>query len=133
MGAHTIENNSSSTVVYFDAFANDYLSNLLPALVSALSERVPSQKKVLIGNVMIAAIKLAEPLTRIGLAVVTTGMSEAMGAISSTAINAVGGERATAIETFWKEEIGWRTAMEEFQKALMALAEPKDTDKNGSK
>jgi len=82
---------------------------------------------------MIAAIKLAEPLTRIGLAVVTTGMSEAMGAISSTAINAVGGERATAIETFWKEEIGWRTAMEEFQKALMALAEPKDTDKNGSK
>ncbi len=54
---------------------------------------------------MIAAIKLAKPLTRIGLAVVTTGMSEAMGAISSTAINAVGGERATAIETFWKEEI----------------------------
>jgi hypothetical protein len=132
VGAHTIENNSSSTVVYFDAFANDYLSDPLPALVSALSERVPSQKKVLIGNVMNAAIKLAKPLTRIGLAVATTGMSEAAGAISSTAINAVGGESATAIEAFWKKETGRRTAMEEFQKALMALAEPKHTDKTGS-
>lgn len=132
VGAHTIENNSSSTVVYFDAFANDYLSDPLPALVSALSERVPSQKKVLIGNVMNAAIKLAKPLTRIGLAVATTGMSEAVGAISSTAINAVGGESATAIEAFWKEETGRRTAMEEFQKALMALAEPKNPDETGS-
>ncbi len=67
VGAHTIENGSNATTVYFDAFANDYVSDPLPALVSALAERLPEEDAETLQRVKSAAFKLAKPLARIGV------------------------------------------------------------------
>lgn len=132
VGAHTIENSSSATTVYFDAFAHDYLNDPLPALVSALTERLPDDNEAKAARVKAAAFKLAKPLARIGLAVATFGATEALGDLGDAVAEAASSEGSASLEKYWEEEIGRRKAMTEFKKALSALVVPAVEGNKGS-
>ena len=45
VGAHKMQNSGKALTIYFDAFAHDYLSDPLIALVGALSKRLPKSEK----------------------------------------------------------------------------------------
>lgn len=132
VGAHTLENDSNATTVYFDAFSHDYLNDPLPALVSALTDRLPDSNKDKIERVKKAAFKLVKPLARIGLAVATFGATEALNDLGDAAVAAVRDESADALDKYWREETGRREAMFEFRNALEALAEASLEDSDGS-
>ena len=121
VGAHTLDNEGTAKTVYFDAFANDYLSDPLPALVSALSERFPKADENTLKRVKVAAFKLAKPFARIGLAMATFGATEALSPVGDAAVNALNDEASRALENYWSQEDGRRGAMEEFRSALTAL------------
>ena len=113
---HHHKNNESSTVVYFDAFAHDYLSDPLPALVSALAKNTTDRN---IQRIKKIAFKLTKTLTRVGMRVVATnGTSEIIGA----GIKAIGPELEKNIDEYWKVEKGKAAAMEQFKDALKSLA-----------
>ncbi len=132
IGAHTVENGSTATTVYFDAFAHDYLGDPLPALVSALAERFPSGNEGNVQKVKAAAFKLAKPLTRVGLAIATFGATEALGDLGDAVAEAVSGETAAGFEKFWEKESGRRAAMDEFKSALETLTAPSTENGTGS-
>lgn len=126
VGAHTIENGSNATTVYFDAFANDYVSDPLPALVSALAERLPEEDGETLQRVKLAAFKLAKPLARIGLSLATFGAMEAVGELGDAIVGAANGEIAAGMEKYWEDEVGKRAAMNEFRNAIETLVAPED-------
>jgi len=95
VGAHTEENGGSATTIYFDAFAHDYLSDPLPALVSALSERVPSSSAPRVDKLKKAAFKLVRPLARAGLAAATYGASEAFNGAGDVIAESLGRDQVS--------------------------------------
>lgn len=129
VGAHSVENGSDATTIYFDAFAHDYLNDPLPALVSALADRLPSSSKKKVDKVKAAAFKLAKPIARIGLALATSGASEVLNNVGDAVAEAASKEAAASLKKYWKEESGRRHAMDEFKSALEALA---DSDEEGA-
>lgn len=132
VGAHSLENGSSATTVYFDAFENDYLNDPLPALVSALTDRLPEGNEGKIKKVKAAAYKLVKPLARIGLAVATSGATEALNSMGDAAVEAASQEGVASLEKYWKEETGRRNAMIELKNAIEALAALSDEQDTGS-
>ena len=117
VGEHSKKNKDTSTVVYFDAFAHDYLSDPLPALVQALSDR--TAEDTIMQKLKETAFKLVKPLARVGLAAATSGASEIGGAV----INAIGQETERNLDEYWKREKGKHTAMKQFRTALESLAD----------
>jgi len=132
VGAHTLENGSQATTVYFDAFANDYLNDPLPALVSSLTDRLPSGNEAKVQKIKTAAFKLAKPLARIGLKVATFGITEAVGDLGDAVTEAISNESAASLEKYWEEEAGRREAMLEFKAAIEALTTPSTDKEQGS-
>jgi hypothetical protein len=121
VGAHQAQNGGSATTVYFDAFAHDYLSDPLVALVGALGDRVPVSKRAKMKKVQKAAIKFMKPLARIGLAAVSFGATEALKGLGDVVTEAVKDEATAALDEFWEREAGRRAAMEEFRAAITSL------------
>lgn len=121
VGAHQIQNSGTATTVYFDAFANDYLSDPLVALVGALSDRMPDSKRSKLKRVQTAAGKFIKPLARIGLAAATFGATEALNDLGDAIATSVEDEAANGLDAFWKREEGRRAAMAEFKAALASL------------
>lgn len=124
VGAHALQNEGSAKTVYFDAFANDYLSDPLPALVSALSERFPKEDKDTLERIKASAFKLAKPLARLLLATATSGATAALPPVGDAAANALSDEASNALKKYWSQEDGRRAAMEEFRSALTELVKP---------
>ena len=73
---HSKAHGNTSTVIYFDAFAHDYISDSLPALVSALIEQASGKDKDNFKKVKEVAFKLTKYIARKGLAKVTGEASE---------------------------------------------------------
>ncbi len=113
VGEH-IKANATSIVVYFDAFAHDYISNPLPALVSGLEGRTKDKKTF--KAIKKVAFKVVQAGVRVGTAVATSGLSEA-----DALANSFSGEAEKQLEEFWKLEEGRSKAMEEFRTALESL------------
>lgn len=108
------------TTLYFDAFASDYQSDPLVALVAALAGRLPKRKKTL-SKIKKAVEPFLKPAARIGIAVATGGGSELVGAVGDAAIAATGKEAEKAVEAFWAREEGRTQAMAQFRAALSEL------------
>ncbi len=121
VGAHTRHNDGTAITIYFDAFANDHLSDPLPSLVSTLSERFPHADKSAMQQIKAAAFKFAKPLARISVAMATYGATEALAPVGDAAANALSAEASDALENYWSQEDGRRAAMEEFRSALIEL------------
>ena len=107
--------NDNSIVVYFDAFAHDYVSDPLPALVSELVGRTGNKETF--RTIKEVAFKVVQAGVRLGAAFATSGLSEAGGAIA----NSVAGEAEKQLEEFWKREESRNRAMKEFRTALESL------------
>lgn len=128
IGAHTLENGSNATTVYFDAYANDYIGDPLPALVSALAERLPKEDGVTLDRIKTSAFKLAKPLARMGLSIATFGAKEAVSDFGDAVVDAVKGEVAGGMEDYWADELGKRAAMSEFRSAIETLVTGVEVD-----
>lgn len=130
---HDCRNGGSAATVYFDAFAHDILGDPLPALASALEERISApDAKVPSTDIQAmkeAAFRLAKPLTHATLAL--SGGETLLRAFEELA---KGGddEAKDPVEGFWKAEQGRRLAMERFRKAIKSLAEKADSSGTGS-
>lgn len=128
-GAHRLENGGSAKVIYFDAFKHDYFDDPLVALVGQIFEDF-SEEKAPDGKMktfLKYAGRLVKPATRIALAAGTGFVSEAVGAVASATIQAVGKEGENALDPVWQNESNRRDAMEGFKQALKDL-----TIENGS-
>ena len=121
VGAHTKQNQGTALTLYFDAFAHDYLSDPLIALVGAISTRLPNKEKSKLDKIKAAASKLIKPSARVGLSMVTFGATEALGDLGDAAALAIQNESNIALEKFWEKEEGRQAAMEEFRFAIDAL------------
>lgn len=120
VGAHINEFNKSANIIYFDAYANDYLDDPLISLILAVDVRLGSQKNESNGlrKVKAAATKLAKPVTRIGLAMLTYGVSELTGAATDVLIGATSKEINGSIDQFWAAEAGRQAAIQQFKEGL---------------
>ena len=117
VGAHTLQNKGKATTVYFDAFAHDYQTDPLPALVSALTDRCKEVDEGIVKKLKTATFQFIKPVARIGLATATSGVSEAVGAVAGAATNALGAEASQ----YWKQQEGRHAAMTEFRSALEGI------------
>jgi len=124
VGAHRLQNDGNALTIYFDAFAHDYLSDPLIALVGALSQRIPQTEKPKLDRLKTIAFKFVKPAARIGLAIATYGATEALSGIGDAAAEAVKGEAGKVVDDFWKREEGRQSAMEEFRVAIENLSAP---------
>ncbi|MCB1354335.1 MAG: hypothetical protein KDK03_16520 [Rhodobacteraceae bacterium] len=125
VGEHLRQYSGEANTLYFDAFAHDYLSDPLVALVGALSERLPEEESSKLDRVKEVTLKLLRPAARVGLALATYGATEVLNGLGDAAAKAVENEAGKAVEEFWKREEGRQAAMEEFRKALGALTAAK--------
>ncbi len=123
--AHSKELGGKADVIYFDAFEHDFLDDPLVSLVSRLTsdkaEKTWGAKAV--GAVKKAAFPLAKLASRVALAAVTYGATEAASAVGDAMISKVGDAGDGAIDRFWKAEAGRIDAMQGFRDALTALTE----------
>ncbi|WP_111429942.1 P-loop NTPase fold protein [Rhodobacteraceae bacterium DSL-40] len=125
VGEHLRQYSGEANTLYFDAFAHDYLSDPLVALVGALSERLPEEESCKLDRVKKVTLKLLRPAARIGLALATYGATAVLNELGDAAAKAVENEAGKAVEEFWEREEGRQAAMEEFRKALGALTAAK--------
>lgn len=123
VGAHQRQNDGRALTLYFDAFTNDYLSDPLVALVSALTDRLPRQDIEKRERLKSAATKFIKPLARIGLNIATFGAKEGLNDLGDAVADAFGGEATNAVDYFWQQEEGRQAAMENFRDALSKLVE----------
>ncbi|WP_439626460.1 KAP family P-loop NTPase fold protein [Shinella sp.] len=124
VGAHTSQFGGRATTVYFDAFAHDYLEDPLVALIGALSERLPPEKKPTMDKVKSLAWKLLRPAARVGLSIATFGATEALNDAGDVLAEAIGEETKGSLDKFWQREEGRRVAMAQFREAVAALMAP---------
>ncbi|QUS36374.1 P-loop NTPase fold protein [Falsirhodobacter algicola] len=124
VGAHRLDHKGRALTIYFDAFANDYQSDPLAALVAALADRTPANKDDAMKRVQRAAFRFIKPLARVGLSLATFGATKALDEIGDAVVEAVGKETEASLEAFWQHEEGRRAAMEEFRAALSDLQDP---------
>jgi len=133
VGAHTKENSGSANVIYYDAFANDYLDDPLIGLVGEIGDRVRGTKATgQVQKLKRFAVKLAKPALRVALATATAGATEIAGPIVDAAIEGSAKEAEKVADNFWKREDGRKAAMQQFQKTLQDLTKLSD-DKLGAK
>ncbi len=127
-GAHKLELGGKAEVIYFDAFEHDFLDDPLVSLVAKLAKDAPERGLVAnaMKNVKTAAAPLLKMGARIGLAVVTAGGSEVVGAVGGAAIREIGKTAEEKIDEFWKTETTRIAAMSEFREALEALTKKED-------
>ncbi|MFY0679748.1 MAG: hypothetical protein JXR13_04150 [Thalassovita sp.] len=124
IGEHSMSYENSCTTVFFDAFSHDYLSDPLPALISALAERVPNSKEKKIAKVKDTALAVLKPMVRIGLSMASFGADKELGELAGAVANAVGKETEAGLSDFWAEEKSRHAAMTELKVAISQLAKP---------
>ncbi|MCY3628040.1 MAG: P-loop NTPase fold protein [Gammaproteobacteria bacterium] len=109
---------ADTTVVYFDAFEHDYISDPLPALVTALGEEISDGNMDRIKKV---AFKLAKPFAQKALSMAVPGTSEAVTLFSKII------EALTDEKEYWNNE---RERMEGMGKFRSAFEDLISTDNN---
>lgn len=121
----------TATIVYFDAFENDYLDDPFVSLTSMLAERLKGadDQGKLSSKAAAGLKKILAPAARIAIAAATTGVSEILAPILSGALGAAGSEANEQIEKLWNVEASRRQAMSDFRASLEALAELDDEGK----
>ena len=133
VGAHTLQNNGEATMVYFDAFAHDYLDDPLIALVGVVTDRITElsrETKSASKSIQRTTIKLAKKLPNIGISAVGAGLSVATGGLSDVGkrvadaiIDSASDEGKKLLDEYWKSEDGKRNAMKEFRDMLKDFVE----------
>lgn len=123
VAAHKKENSGSAITVYFDAFENDYLSDPLISIISAVSERIPSQQEAILTRWKSAAKKIAKPTLNIALALATCGAKQYLDEIGGALADAVSSEARDAAKDLWGAEKERKDAVISFKALLVNLTE----------
>lgn len=128
VGAHAL-NGGKAITVYFDSFTNDYSSEPLIGLLSAIRLRVPPEKKSAFDIVRNLAVQIVKPATRVGLAVITSGTSELTGNVGDSFIASLSGETKEALDRFWKQEDLRHQAFNSFRQTLEKITDNESGEK----
>lgn len=115
--------NDKAVTVYFDAFANDYLSDPLISLISEVSSRTPNEKSELIVRLKTAASKLVKPTFGVALSLATFGAKAHLDEIGDVVADAVSGEISEASKHLWAVERERKDAMASFKDLLSEVTE----------
>ena len=127
LGAH-----EGGIPVYFDAFANDYIGDPLPGLITALTSRMKKSDESTFQLVKEFVSRLSVFAVRKALDSVTSGISEEAIAIGQE-VQGKNKERSRQVfSEYWKREEDKRTAMVEFKAALSKLADSVSENRNGA-
>lgn len=127
LGAH-----EGGIPVYFDAFANDYIGDPLPGLITALTSRMKKSDESTFQMVKEFVSRLSVFAVRKALDSVTSGISEEAIAIGQE-VQGKNKERSRQVfSEYWKREEDKRTAMVEFKAALSKLANSVSENRNGA-
>ncbi|GEM_PF-2110770 len=111
----------AARLIYFDAFAHDFLDAPLASLTQRLETEVSGQRGTAakaMKTVTNAAKRIAIPAVRIGTAIATLAVSEA----AAGAANAVMAELEPLVGSLWQSEKSRIEAMGHFRKGLADLA-----------
>lgn len=119
--AHQHENGGNATTVYFDAFANDYISDPLLSLVSALIERLPEEQKSLVEKIKKVTAKLGRPALNLGLLLATLGAKQHLDDIGDAVADALKSEVEDAADKLWEAEANRKEAFNQFKQYLIDL------------
>lgn len=121
VAAHRAENRGCAVTVYFDAFENDYLSDPLVSIISAVSDRIPSDQSILIKKWKSAALKLSKPAFGIALAAAAFGVKRHLDDMGDVLADAVASEANDAAQALWAVERERREAVKSFKDQLVKL------------
>lgn len=121
VGAHRGQNDGRALTLYFDAFANDYQSDPLIALVAALSERVPPAERSKLEQIKKVAFSFAKPITKIGLNLITLGAQQQVGELADAVVEIANGGAQEIAEKFWEREEGRQHGIQAFRAGLEQL------------
>jgi hypothetical protein len=127
VAAHQRDNGGTAITVYFDAFENDYLSDPLISIVSALSERIPAKHRSLMKTWKSAASKLAKPAFGIALSLATFGAKQHLDEIGDVVAEATGSEVSEAVDGLWDHERKRKDALRLFKKSLAEMTQKQET------
>lgn len=119
----------NATTVYFDAFANDYISDPLPALVSELSKRSPDK---IINELKKAAFKLIGSVSRVALAATTFYSTELFGNLVQGMVKNISSEADEVIQKYWAHEEDRKSTILKFKETLESINGPKDASQYGA-
>jgi hypothetical protein len=123
VGAHQRENDGTALTVYFDAFENDYLSEPLVSLITAVNERVSDKEQPTIEKWKAVATKLAKPTFGVALSLATFGAKQHLDEIGDVLVEAISAEAKDAAYDLWDVEQERRSAMISFKNLLIQLTE----------
>lgn len=126
VGEHQKAYESGSTLVFFDAFENDYLDDPFTGLTGLLAERfIKTSEKTGAKEQAIAALKkLKGPAARIAIAIATSGLSEVAAPVFSGAFETAKDLTDQQIEKYWSQGQERRNAVRDFRSNLSILTEP---------
>lgn len=123
VAAHTTQNNGTATTIYFDAFENDYLTDPLISIITAVSERIADKQQKTVNEWKTVATKLAKPALAIALSIVTAGAKQHLDEIGDMIADTTSAEAKDAIKDIWQVEKDRKDAMLEFRKLLSELTQ----------
>lgn len=129
-GAHRRDFDGKAKIIYFDAFEHDFLDDPLISLVGAISSQAEelSLPEKAVKGIRKVATYLAKPVSRIGLAMATGGITEVTGPLVDAAVKKSAAIFESEISEFWDKADGKREAMKEFGETLRKLTKTDDTE-----
>jgi len=123
VAAHTAENNGTATTIYFDAFENDYLTDPLVSIITAVSVRLPDEQAATVKKWKTVATKLAKPALGIALTVATFGAKQHLDEIGDVIADAASSEAKDAAQDLWDVEKDRKEAVCDFRNLLSELTQ----------
>jgi hypothetical protein len=123
VAAHNGENEGKAITVYFDAFENDYLSDPLISIITAVSTRIPDDQEATLKKWKRVAAKLAKPAFGIALSLATLGAKQQLDEIGEVIVDAAAGELKDATQDLWDAEKERRNAVQAFKDLLIKLTQ----------
>lgn len=121
----------NSKVIYFDAFAHDYLDDPLAALLSVALEEAGLEDGEKLERLKKYGWLVAQTVTRAGLAALSAGISEITGNVVDAVVSETSEAAKDAAKDFWENMEHRRNAMEQFRDALKGLVSQQTEAGNG--
>ena len=123
VAAHTEENDGTAKTIYFDAFENDYLTDPLVSIITAVSARISDKQSETVKKWKTVASKLAKPAFGIALSMATFGAKQYLDEIGDAIADVANGKAQDAVRDLWDIETERKNSMLEFRKLLSDLTQ----------
>ena len=131
-GAHINEFAGKSQIIYFDAFAKDFLKDPLIGITEALEERILAIKgeEGSLRRMKSALVKLARPALRVAISTMTAGISEFASPVVAAAAEEFAKSITDGVDKIWENEKERTAAIEEFREGLKSITTLDENKRN---